>query len=519
MVSDTKNDFLVFKEESPLLTIPVSLGRRWKVLIVDDEVEVHTITTLVLKDYTFENRGIEFLHAHNSIEAKEIIQRNKYIGVILLDVVMEDDTAGLSLVHWIREVQRDKLVRIILRTGQPGAAPEKQVITKYDINDYKEKTELTDTKLWTTITVALRGFRDLSIINRSRLGLEKIVQASILFSERQSLVKFFEGVLTQLTSLLDADEDSILARAEGLAIHGSPGELRIVSATGSYNSYVGRRIDDLEDKQLVSLVNQSFNNKESRFIDDLYIGYMRSDDGASNVIVFRAPHSLTLEDQDIIKVFANNVGIALLNMSLSNTIEESQTELIFTLGEVVESRSIETGYHVRRVSSVTALLALSMGMTNQEAEILKLSVPLHDIGKIGISDAILSKPDALDEAELLEMRKHTIIGYNLLRGGAHKALQVAATIALTHHERWDGKGYPQGLEADNIPLVGRITCVADVFDALLHNRVYKPAWPVEMVVNYIQDNAGTQFDPKVVEAFKEKLPEILEIHGVLNDPE
>src|SRR5262245_58551467 len=135
----TTDDLLVFKEE-PTVAETTPRGKPWKVLIVDEEPEVHSITTLVLREFSFENRKLEFLHAYGSGQAREIIEAENSIAVILLDVVMERDDAGLELVRWIREQRRDSLVRIILRTGQPGAAPEKQVITRYDINDYKEKT-------------------------------------------------------------------------------------------------------------------------------------------------------------------------------------------------------------------------------------------------------------------------------------------------------------------------------------------------------------------------------------------
>lgn len=497
---------LVFQEEGK----PKKKATKghWKILIVDDEREVHTITNLVLRDFEFEGRGVEFHHAYNAREAREIIAKVPGIAVLLLDVVMESDHAGLHLVHWIREEHRDPLVRIILRTGQPGFAPEKEVITKYDINDYKEKTELTDTKLWTSVTVALRSFRDLSIINHSRKGLEKIVKASVTFSERQSLTHFFQGVLTQLTSLLHADEDSILLRADGLAIQCGSAGFRVVSGTGEYAAYIGQILDDLKRPRINDLVRRSLELKDSFFEDNYYVAYMHDEDGSENLLILHSPIEFSTDDCELIRVFTSNASIALINVTLSKSIENSQSEMIFTLGEVVESRSIETGNHVKRVASVGSLIASRCGLPSREVELIRYALPLHDIGKIGIPDAILNKPGPLNNEELLEMRKHTLIGFNILHGGNQRALQLAATIALSHHERWDGKGYPQGLKGEDIPLVGRITCIVDVFDALLFSRVYKPAWSWERVLTYLADNSGTQFDPRIVDVFLESATEI-----------
>lgn len=502
------DDLLVFRaaDEEPPSKRP---QQSWKVLVVDDEREVHAITSLVLRDLVFEGKGIEFFHAYSAEEARQVLALNHGIAVIFLDVVMEHQHAGLDLVRWIREEHKDSLVRIILRTGQPGAAPERDVIIRYDINDYKEKTELTDIKLWTAMVVALRGFRDLSIISRSRNGLEKIVQASITFTERQSLNQFFQGVLTQLTSLLPVEDDSVLLRAEGMAVQRSTsGMFRIISGTGTYETCIGQSLDELGNARLLDLVQRGSASRESFFDDSYYVGYMRDEDGSENLIILHTPMALDFHATELIRVFISNASIALINVSLNRAIEISQGDMIFTLGEVVESRSIETGNHVKRVAAVGALLGSRCGLSPQEVDHLRYALPLHDIGKIAIPDAVLNKPGPLSPEEMLEMRKHTLIGFNLLHGGNQRSLQLASTIALTHHERWDGKGYPQGLAGADIPLVGRITCIVDVVDALLHSRVYKPSWDWLRVEDYLRENKGKQFDPELVEVYLSSLDEI-----------
>ena len=161
---------------------------KWKILITDDEPEVHNITKSVLKKFTFEDRGLEFFSAYSGVEALEILKKNPDISLVLLDVVMEGDDAGLRVAKAIREDLKNRAIRIVLRTGQPGTAPEKNVILDYDINDYKEKTELTAIKLFTTVISALRASRDIQTIQQNRIGLHKIIDSSKSMFEEKSLI-------------------------------------------------------------------------------------------------------------------------------------------------------------------------------------------------------------------------------------------------------------------------------------------------------------------------------------------
>ncbi|MEA3354745.1 MAG: DUF3369 domain-containing protein [Campylobacterota bacterium] len=198
-----KMNFAKKKKESNTL---LEIEHKCKVLIVDDEEEVHNITKSVLRNFVFENKKIELHSAYSGSEAIEFLRKHPDTALVLLDVVMETDDAGLVVAKRIREELRNKNIRIVLRTGQPGSAPEKDVIDNYDINDYKEKTELTSTKLYTTIVSSLRSYRDLSIIERNKKGLQKIITASKSIFQVQSLILFTEGVLEQLVSILNLSD-------------------------------------------------------------------------------------------------------------------------------------------------------------------------------------------------------------------------------------------------------------------------------------------------------------------------
>ena len=192
-------------------------------------------------------------------------------------------------------------------------------------------------------------------------------------------------------------------------------------------------------------------------------------------------------------------------------LEQAKLEVIFRLGRAAEFKDEETGNHVKRMSHYSAILAARTGMDGEFTKRILRAAPMHDIGKIGIPDGILRKEDKLDEQEWEIMRSHCAIGARILDGGTSPLLHLAQEIAFTHHERWDGKGYPQGLVGDAIPIAGRIVAVADVFDALTSQRPYKKAWSVEKALEHLQEESGKHFDPALVEAFLDCLDEVLEI--------
>jgi response regulator RpfG family c-di-GMP phosphodiesterase len=192
-------------------------------------------------------------------------------------------------------------------------------------------------------------------------------------------------------------------------------------------------------------------------------------------------------------------------------------EVIFTLGEVIESRSLETGNHVRRMAESYRLLALKAGLDESQADLLQLASPMHDVGKVGIADAVLLKNGRLTPQEYEIIKAHTEIGYAILKSSRREILKAAVIAARQHHERWDGKGYPLGLAGDAIHIFGRITAVADVFDALMHKRVYKPAWGSDEVLDYFRRNRGTRFDPLLVDILLENSAEFIALSNQYPD--
>jgi len=203
--------------------------------------------------------------------------------------------------------------------------------------------------------------------------------------------------------------------------------------------------------------------------------------------------------------------------NLNKEIEDTQKEVVFTMGAIGERRSKETGNHVKRVAQYSKILALKYGLSEDESEMLKQASPMHDIGKVAIPDAILNKPGRFTPQEREIMNTHAQLGYDMLKSSTRPLLKTAAIVAYEHHEKWDGTGYPRGLKEDEIHIYGRITAVADVFDALGSDRVYKKAWEDERIFKLLKDEKGKQFDPKLIDIFFDNLDKFLEVREKFKD--
>ncbi|MDR6548885.1 HD domain-containing phosphohydrolase [Paenibacillus qinlingensis] len=315
-------------------------------------------------------------------------------------------------------------------------------------------------------------------------------------------------------------------------------------------SKVAHGLDEIRIPSTAGLVGYAVTNDQAVFIHDAYTNeeyksylqngaiYTDQQTGyrtkALMVIPFRnsngeimgayqAINKLTVSEQfsdkdmEYLTLASSYAGKSLESALLTMEIEETQKEIIFRMGEIGESRSKETGNHVKRVAEYSYLLALELGISQEEAELLKIASPMHDIGKVAIPDAILNKPGKLTEEEFKLMQNHTLIGYNLLRNSTRHILKTAAIVAYEHHEKWNGRGYPRGIQGTDIHIYGRITAIADVFDALGSDRVYKKAWELDRILQLFQEERGEHFDPDVIDAFFKQLPAILRVREQYSD--
>ncbi|AWB67698.1 metal-dependent phosphohydrolase [Saccharobesus litoralis] len=506
------SDFLFADDDSEVVE---TLESNWKILIVDDEPEVHAVTKLALSDFSFQHKGLEFYSAYSGEEAKKLIHEHPDAAIILLDVVMETDDAGLRVAEYIRQQAQNNFVRIILRTGQPGQAPERQVIVNYDINDYKSKTELTAQKLFTVIMASLRSYRDIIAIEENRKGLEKIISASTNLFSIHSMESFISGIVQQLTSVISSGREAMYATtlvANG--IEEGNGDLIVVAGQGDFADAEGKAVKSVLNEDMMGAFITALNNKEIVYGDDYVIAYCQSKSCKGSLLYIAGLNDeLSPTDKHLIELFTNSVQLAYDNVLLTRDLEDTQREIVMRLSEAVECRSKETGNHVKRVSLYCRSLALKLGMSEDEADKIMRASPLHDLGKIGISDDILHKPAKLSDEERTDMKEHALLGFNLLQGSDRPLIKAGAIIAKDHHEKWDGSGYPEGKKGEDIHVYGRIVALADVYDALRNERCYKDAWPKQKVIDYIAGQAGKHFDPTIVGHF---LDSIDEFEAILN---
>ena len=216
-------------------------------------------------------------------------------------------------------------------------------------------------------------------------------------------------------------------------------------------------------------------------------------------------------DEKLLTVLAVQAGVSTENAQLYEKLFKSSQDTIFRLAAAAEFRDRETHAHLERMSRYAAIIAEEMGFSKPFVENIRLASPLHDIGKIGVPDAILRKPGKLNDEEWKEMKKHTIYGGEILKGSENELIQMSERIAMCHHECWNGQGYPNGLKGEEIPIEARISTVADVFDALTSRRVYKPSFSLEETVALLKKDSGVRYDPHVIDIFLKALPRITEV--------
>lgn len=510
MPHDDLMDF--FTDDEPIEKQHRPAAASWKAMIVDDDPSVHEATIFSLQRFTFLGKGIQWISAYSAREARRLLEQETDIALLFLDVVMEDDHAGLEFAKWYREKNINPCTRIILRTGQPGQAPEREIIVNYDLHDYKTKTELTSDKLFTTTVTALRSYHDMNRLKETGKGLEGIIHATASIFKMQTMYEYAKSVLKQIEQILDIRSSGIIC-AHSVDEDG----WKILAETGSFS---------LPKDEIFGIL-RNYNESASTSVDEngFMIRILAQDERSRYAIFLEPTGTLSDIQSRMLLMFCNNVSIGLSNIKLYDSLLNANRVTVMSLAQVTESRDHNTGEHVFRIASASELLVRALldrqiypdELTEETVAFLGLSSTLHDIGKVTVKDQILLKPGRLTADEFNEIKLHTVKGADILdtvirnAGESVRYLEMGREIALYHHERWDGNGYPHGLKGREIPIEARITAIVDVFDALTHSRCYKPAYSVEEAREIIKDGSGTLFDPLITEVF-------LEICDQIDDP-
>ena len=487
-----------------------SRNKVWRILIIDDDESVHQVTKLVLGNVEIEGRALEIVSVFSSKEAQEMLLKDDDFCMAFVDVVMETDDAGLKLVEWIRRDLKNQAIRLILRTGQAGSAPESTVIKEFDINDYKEKTDFTANKMITTVYASVRGYRDIMTIQRSLDAFKLLISATSDLLRISQIKAFGSAALQHLLTLMELDSSALyIARSQ--TDYDEESTNSIIACTGKYVS----ESDDLESSKVSGLIKkmimQAFENKRHYFSKDAFVGYYETDSNSASVLYIEFEDDSEHFKSNLAELYATNVVLILETLTRKHEIERTQKELIYVVGEAVEARSKETGAHVKRVAMICELLAQKLNLNERFISAIRLAAPLHDVGKIAIPEKILHKPGKLDEEEWEIMQTHAEVGAEILSKSQVSLSKLGAKLAHFHHENWDGSGYPKGLKGENIPLEARIMAVADVFDALGSKRCYKKAWQEQEIKDFLIAQKNIKFEAKLIDLVIENYAEFAEI--------
>ncbi|MBL8399150.1 MAG: DUF3369 domain-containing protein [Candidatus Accumulibacter sp.] len=472
----------------------------WKLLVVDDEAEVRQRIERNLSDFSFASRPLEIIEAASARDARLKLREHRDIAVALIDAMAESDDSGLKLVEFIREKLGNRLIRLIIGVEQPDATLDRSIIDDFDIDVCQDKRQLTASRLYTTVRASIKSYRDLQTIELNRLGLTRILDITpeLYNLHRDRLEDYFRGVLMQIIGICNLEHSGIISTIDGLVSTMEGEDIRIRAGTGDFRTGAE---SEFRRQQISGLCSRVVINNEhpKELRHNAMVVPLRVKEEILGFVYLELRVELTAEDRELIERMANQCAAALDNFRLHHSLEQSYDEAIDMLGHIAEFKDSATGRHIHRIQEYTRRLAMALGCPENEADLYARASRLHDVGKVGISDHLLRKAGPLDNDEISAMQRHTRIGDAVLSRSVSQG--VARVIALSHHEHWDGSGYPNGLQGVEIPFAARVVAVADVFDTLVSQRPYKEPWHPDRAASEIEAGSGTHFDPQVVKAF------------------
>lgn len=449
------------------------------VLIIDDNPKNIQLAANVLKD-----TGLFDIYFATSGEAGiQQLQKHNF-SLILLDINMPG-LDGYQTAHIIREDPKTQIIPIIFLSANTDHESIHKGFEEggqdYITKPFQQNELIHRVKTHVELFLAKKKLQ--SEVDESHVLLEQYkeaidISALVSKTDLNGLITYANEPFCKVSQY---SKNELLGRSHG-----------IVRYPGTPDSLYKEMWKVLTNKQVwKGILKNRAKDGTSYFVDATIIPILNNQNEIVEYISVRTDITKQIKaKEDIISI---------------------QKEILYTLGEMGEMRSKETGDHVNRVALYSELLAMHYGLEPEEVEMMKMASPMHDIGKVAISDAILLKPGKLTDEEFAEMKRHSAIGYELFKRSSHKMLQVAATISHEHHEKWDGSGYPRGLKGMDISARGRITAVADVFDALSNDRIYKKAWPLEEVIDFMKSESGKSFEPRLIDILLENIIDFVNI--------
>ncbi|UWG97074.1 DUF3369 domain-containing protein [Dehalobacter sp. DCM] len=476
----------------------------YNILIVDDEQGIIDSLSVVLK-----RSGYQFTGVTDPLAAIEKI-RNENYDLLILDYLMYP-IHGDAVVERIREFNRE--LYILLLTGHKDLAPPLETIKALDIQGYCEKGDRFD-QLLLLVESGIKSISQMRTIKKFQEGLNKILQAVPKIYQLQPIDNILEDILTEILPLVDSKNAFILIDD---ITNISSGNTSIFKGIGKYKKKVGDLMDMLDPELMEAIGNARINNKVlkleksiiipliNEFQQDIGIIYVEGDDleeGSKLLEIYSSQAASSINN-----AFLHSL-VNIKNDELNRTydqLRETYMDTVEALRLVVDAKDIYTRGHSDRVAYFAVKIGEAFNLSKEELELLRVSGIFHDVGKIGTSDDILFKSQKLNEKEYDEIKKHPLKGARIL--SAVSMFKEVVPIVKCHHERVDGKGYPEGLKRDEIPFMARIISVADAFDAMISDRRYRSKLKFEEAKSQLIQGAGTQFDEDVVGKFVARLSE------------
>jgi len=454
----------------------------WKVLIVDDELLVHKVTKSVLGNVVIDGRNVNLISAYTAKEALELLTTHDDIAVIFLDVVMETEDAGLMLCKTIREDLNNDMVQIIIRTGQPGANPENEVILKYKINDYKEKTEISAQKLFTCLVSALRSYQNLVKVKQNKAGLNKIIVATQQLSKVNSVPLLMDGVLSQLVTLVDYCERSFVfkVKSNGQSNHNvSIDNISLMSCFGSDDiEDVDAYITALQQRVIINTSPVQSLYKEKEYLVRFHFGPQDQ-----YILYLEAGRPLTRLDLELLAIFSSNIQVAIDNLCAYQQQAQSQQDNITHCINILNRANIPQNDQLHSVAKLAGQLALDFGLEPRVATDIKLALLFNrDAQLLGNYQGQSVNNHDLDKS-------HPLTNSQLL---------ILQNILQQQGEHFDGSGQPKQLSGTAISVEARIVALVRVFDSLSHRYDHEKAWPNGDVADLLTEQHLAHYDPKLV---------------------
>lgn len=461
-----------------------------KVLYVEDDNAVVQFVKVLFKKNNIED--VDF--ASNGKEALVKYKNNQY-DLVITDIIMPF-MDGFELIEQIRKIHKKQIV--LMTTGLDNKEDlikaielrvhyfiDKPIIPKKFANILDEAIILVNQRREAELSTLL--------LNQYKHAVDtSTIVSKTNLTGRITYVNDTFCKISQYTS------DELLGQSHNIVRH------------PDVPSYLYKNMWDTiqSKKQWKGIIKNRAKDGSEYIVDSVIIPLLNEKDQIIEYLAIR--HDITK-----LEFYKENLQKQ-LDMAVKEIVD-TQKEVVYTMGAIGETRSKETGQHVKRVAEFSYLLATLAGLSKDESELLKLASSMHDIGKVGIRDDILNKPGKLTFEEFEIIKTHTIWGYDMLKGSSRDILKTSAIVAYEHHERWDGKGYPRGLKEYETHIYGRITAICDVFDALAADRCYKKAWEIDRILELFKEERGKQFDPNLIDLFFANLDKFIEIRDRLKD--